>query len=398
MKAKIILKNFLLFAIMSIMTLACSSPQKMLETGNYDQAISLARKKLVGKNKKKAQYVAALEDAFEKATRRDMQRAEQLKANPSAGNWERVFAVYRSIEKRQQKLEPLLPLVDEYGVKANFRFVNVNPLLIEARANAASAIYEEGQKLMSDARAGDRIAAREAFDRFEDTKRYYPEYKDVRYLMDEASDLGISHVLITLDNRSARTLPEGFAYQLMDLDIRDMNKRWKKYYTRKYDDVPFDYEVKVHVFDIALTPPLVKEEQYQEEREIEDGFEYVLDERGNVKKDTAGNDIKIPKYKIVKALINETFQTKNAQLAGEIEFIDMQNSRVLDREKIAGEAIFNNSFLSVLGDERALSNETKKRLNFAFIPFPSDGDLLFQIIEQIKPTLERKLRSNRVIL
>ncbi|MCB9288621.1 MAG: hypothetical protein H6560_15035, partial [Lewinellaceae bacterium] len=49
---------------------SCTSPQKLLESGNYDQAVYLAVKRLSGKKNKKDKYVLALEEAFEKANER----------------------------------------------------------------------------------------------------------------------------------------------------------------------------------------------------------------------------------------------------------------------------------------------------------------------------------------
>ncbi|MCB0678727.1 MAG: hypothetical protein KDC30_18645, partial [Saprospiraceae bacterium] len=44
---------------------SCSSPRKLVETGNYDDAIHTLVNRLSGKKKKKAEQVAALEVAFE---------------------------------------------------------------------------------------------------------------------------------------------------------------------------------------------------------------------------------------------------------------------------------------------------------------------------------------------
>ncbi len=52
----------LLFALSS-----CTSPQKLVESGNYDQAVYAADKRLAGKKVKRVKFVLAVEEGFEKA-------------------------------------------------------------------------------------------------------------------------------------------------------------------------------------------------------------------------------------------------------------------------------------------------------------------------------------------
>lgn len=72
-----------------------------------------------------------------------------------------------------------------------------------------------------------------------------------------------------------------------------MNRKWYKFYTTEDNaNVEFDYQVNINIKEIAITPEKEKEREYTETALVKDGFEYVRDERGNVKKDSLGNDIK----------------------------------------------------------------------------------------------------------
>ena len=64
--------NFAFLITLTFLFNACTSPMKLVETGNYDQAINASIKKLSGKKKKKHKHVMALETAFGKATKRDI--------------------------------------------------------------------------------------------------------------------------------------------------------------------------------------------------------------------------------------------------------------------------------------------------------------------------------------
>ena len=126
----------LLFSLLLLVS-SCLSPAKLVDMGNYDQAIDVSVQRLTGKKKKKAKLVKSLEIAFEKATRQDMRMAESLEKEGRPENWERINDLHRQIGRRQSKIEPLLPLVDENGYKASFQFVRIDDLERKSRENAA---------------------------------------------------------------------------------------------------------------------------------------------------------------------------------------------------------------------------------------------------------------------
>src|SRR5687768_16880060 len=135
------MKNLLLLAISIAMLSACASADKMLDRGDYDSLVNLATKKLSGKKKKDA-LVLALEEGFEKITRRDMARIEALKNSDSAEDWEEIMHIARDIERRQDKIEPFLPLISETGYQAKFTFVRTDKIVTEAKITAVN-LYEK---------------------------------------------------------------------------------------------------------------------------------------------------------------------------------------------------------------------------------------------------------------
>ena len=54
-------------------------------------------------------------------------------------------------------------------------------------------------------------------------------------------------------------------------------------------------------------------------KDVEDGFTYQLDKKGNVMKDSLGNDIKTKKYKTLQCALIETIQSKACRIDGDIE-------------------------------------------------------------------------------
>lgn len=387
-----------LIAIVSLVLASCASPMKLVETGNYDQAIELAVKKLAGKKTKKTKYVMALEDAFYKTTTRDMAYADELKKEGRPENWQKINDIYKKIKRRQDRIKPLLPLIDKDGIKAEFRFVKVEGLERESKEKAATFLYEDARRLLTLAKEGDKMAAREAFAQLDKIKRYYTSYRDRSQLMNLAHELGTSYILFEMTNNAPVVLPLGFEREITRISVNDLNSKWKEYHTRQQSGTAYDYKVVMNITDIQVSPGVVQERKYTDDREIEDGFDYVLDENGNVKKDTSGNDIKVPRNVIIRAEVLETYQNKVANVSGRIEYIDLKRNQVINTDRIAVEAVFENYAATFRGDDRALSQQSRQRIGNRPLPFPENEDLLFTAAEQLKPVIKEKIARARIII
>ncbi|MCB0610096.1 MAG: hypothetical protein H6562_09785 [Lewinellaceae bacterium] len=371
---------------------ACTSPQELVESGNYDQAIEMAVRKLAGKKNKKVKYVQALEDAFAKITDQDMRLADRLKSEGRPENWSKINDVYRRIRHRQELIEPLLPLIDKEGIKANFRFVRVDDLELESKEKAAEYQYNLGKQLIAESKTtGDKLVARQAYAELEKISRYYNNYRDRNQLMDQALDLGTTYVVFHMNNRSNTVIPREMEQELLRFGVQDLNSQWRVFHTNPQPGVAYDYKVEMNLNRLDVGPEVVKEREYVDSKEIEDGFDYVLDERGNVKKDTAGNDIKVPRNVLVKARVLEVFQTKVASVGGRIEWYDLRNNQLLESQPLTADAVFENYASTFQGDKRALSDQSKKRIGNRPLPFPTNEALLLTAATQLQPVIKEKI-------
>ncbi|NUO03605.1 MAG: hypothetical protein HUU01_23570 [Saprospiraceae bacterium] len=393
--------QFSLTAVIAAMVLfvsACTTPMDLLESGAYDESVQLAIKKLSGKKVKKAKYVDALEVAFAKATERDMQEANRLKQENRESNWARIHDIYQRIERRQKNIEPLLPLIDQHGLKADFLFVRVDNLEAEARENAAAYHYGRAKDYLKDAQNGDRAAARKAYAELERIGEYFRDYRDEEKLMLLARDLGTAHILVEVENKAQAYLPRRVENAIQSFPVGDLASRWNVYYAEPNANIDFDYKVVVKIADIRVNPGLVQERTYEDACEIEDGFEYVLDERGNVKKDTLGNDIKVPRKVIVRANVLESLQRKDATMQATIEFYDLQTKQMIDAQPITANALFEHYASTFWGDPRALSQESRNRIGSSPRPFPADEELLLQAAEKMKPAVKRRIADRSSLM
>ncbi|HRJ16291.1 MAG TPA: hypothetical protein PLI34_14935, partial [Saprospiraceae bacterium] len=261
---------------------SCMSPEKLVETGDYDRVIEMSMDKLAGRAKKNPRYVDALSQAFERANDRDLAEAEALRRDNRPEHWDRILSLYQRVADRQNRVAPLMPLADKHGIRADVRFVQVEDLIRDARNNAAEYHYNRALELMAQARLGDRFAARNAYDALSVIDRYFRNYQDKEALKNEALHLGKTHILLSVRNEAQVLLPEYLDAELRRLPLRDLDSRWRQYHTRPLAGVQYDYEVVVNMVNITATPEMVREREYEDVCEVEDGFEYILDSRGNV--------------------------------------------------------------------------------------------------------------------
>lgn len=387
--------HFFLTTILSITLLftACRTAQKYTESGDYDGAIDFCISKLEGRKKKKAEHVKGLELAFAKAQERDFIQIERLQGDGRPENWARINDIHRHIADRQDKIQPLLPLRDEKGYVAKFDLTDITAMERESRSKAAEHLYTRAQSSLSLAEKGDRRAARDAYyDLVDLERRYFREYLDKDVLIDQARSLGTSHVLFEVRNASNKILPRDFDERVLAFSKQDLDSEWKRFHFAPKSGVEYDYKLVFKIKDVDISPERIREREYTDEKEIEDGWDYVLDSRGNVVKDSLGNDMKVKRYAIIRAQVLEVHQSKAARLTGQVEVTDLRGNHLLDTRNVGTEVLFEHYASTFRGDERALSRDSRCRIGNAPRPFPMDEELLVQAADRLKPTVREEVR------
>ncbi len=375
----------------------CANPVKLLEKGQYDGAIQLCIRKLSGKSTKKTEYVKTLETAFAKATHADMREIQSLEKENRSENWVRINRIHQQIKRRQTSLEPLLPLVSETGYQAAFQFVRVEDMELDSREKAAEHFYQDGLRLLREASEGDKRAAVEAYRAFGNIRPFFDPYRDEARLMERARELGTNHILFRMENDADALLPAGFETELKRMSVRDLNRTWQEFHLQPQDGLAYDYQVVMRIQSLQVSPEQVRERTYTDEKTIEDGWEYVLDEKGNVAKDSSGNDIRVPRKVRISAQLLEVYQQKAALVGGTLDFYDNTRQELVHTDPIAVEAVFENYAATFQGDKRALSETSRQRIGNKPLPFPADEALLLQAADLLKPILKQKISKSRIL-
>ncbi|MBK9106751.1 MAG: hypothetical protein IPL92_19870 [Saprospiraceae bacterium] len=386
------MKNLIYISLslsLSLLT-SCASVDKMVESGDYDGAIRLATQKLAGKKKKKEEYVIALEKGFEKITRQDMASIDAWSNSNRAADWEAIIRTANNIQSRQDRIEPLLPLVSENGYQAKFTFVQTDKIISEAKDKLVSLYENRLIELVKAARAGNKASAREAYDLLNRMRSINADYVRPE-LKEEMRQLGINHIIVAVENNSQAFIPNSVVDELLVNDFARNNGDWNRFYLSAVDGLVPDYSIKLKIQEIYVTPDGGQERRADYSKEIVDGWEYVLDARGNVLKDSLGNDVKRDKLVRVNATVLELAQSKKALVRSRVEIVNEHTGQQICSENIEVEEIFSHVARNIIGDDRALDPNMRARIQP--LPFPSESDLIRDAFRGLKPKFVNEIRN-----
>ncbi len=383
----------LIYIILSIVILSgCVSSKKHLQRGHYDLAVKKAVKKIRKKPTSKKD-IFVLEKAYPLANERDNERIKYLRLEGKPDIWDEVFRLYSQLKKRQSLVKTVCPIkLPDRTI--SFKYVDYDEEIIEAKKRAAEYFYAHSQKLFKN---NDKESYRQAYFELKKVKQYYSDYKDVDALIKEAKYKGTSRVLITV--KTPANLPKEFEENLLSFGTNNLNREWVEYYTKsKKNNNFYDYSIVINIKIIDVSPERIKEKHYSQSKEIEDGWEYVLDNKGNVMKDSLGNDIKVPKKVTIICNVIENLQQKAVHIEGSVDYMKYNSNQLLKTEKITADNFFEYVSAMAIGDIRALNPETKEIIGRPPVPFPPDIDMIFQAGEIIKKVAMDVLRDNRRFL
>jgi len=378
---------FVLFILLS----GCGSSKKQLEKGNYDAAIQKAVKQL-RKDKTDAKQIDILEQAYKVANEQDNERVRMLKMEAKANNWDQIYLVYKALNDRQSLVRTVTPL-NLKGRSVDFPYVDYMPEMINAKQKAADFYYAHGNELM---KSGIKESYRQAFAEFVRAKEYVGDYEGIDSKIQEVKIQGMSRVFISIQNSSILKFPKEFEDDLLALDLPRLNSEWVEYHTQNLNDnTQYDYFVNVNVRNVAVSPDQSQHLDSVIKRDIEDGYSYVLDKKGNVMRDSLGNDIKQKKYKTVQCALVETIQTKACRIDGDVEVIQVNPNKVVKKDPIGAQSNFENISSRALGDLQALNAKQLERTKTSIVPFPTDIEMIMRCSESLKLAIRGMIQNDR---
>ncbi len=383
-----------IFLISSIIA-ACTSSQKLANSGAYDAAIEKSIRKL-RKDKTKEKEIHVLETAYRKANEKDQERINYLKLEGNPDIWDKVFETYSRMKSRQDFVKTILPLeISSTKKAADIVIVNYDEEIVKAKQKAGEYFYAHAILLLE--KKG-RENGRQAFYELMKTKEYFPAYKDTERQLNVARSMGKSRVVFKIENKSRTELPQRMEDNLKKIAVADLNTEWVEYSTNADADVIYDFTINLEMKFIDVSPDKEKEIYYIETNDIPDGWQYLLDAKGNTVKDSTGKPIKVTKYKTVTCNVVEHIQSKHAIINGSLDYINNATGQLLKTEPVIAETHFENRFAMAFGDLMALKNETKPLLNRGPVPFPPETKMIEDAGSAMKDKVKSMTWNNKYLL
>jgi hypothetical protein len=360
---------------------ACIGPNYYTKRGNYDAAISFALVKIQKHPRKADKHILALEQAWKIEQTKITERIEFFKLDGSPKSWVQIYGLYLEIDAHQSSIAPHLPLyISKEFRYADIEIVGVKSALIDAKLKAANFMFAKGEDLLA---KNTKLSARDAFLHFQKVKEYYGTFRDVDAKIDQAYNLGQHHILVSYSNHSQMIIPQEFMNNLNRIDANALNTTWTKYHLNSNDFITYDYFIEVFVSNVDIGPEQVNNNSYVDKKQIQNGFQYVLDPNGNVAKDSSGNDVKELAHKNITATVYRTEQIKVGILAGVVNYV-RSDGTVFQSFPFQENLVFKNLFVTFQGDAQALSAESQGMIGGQGLPFPMNLQMVMDASEIIK--------------
>ena len=392
------MKKSLLFSALIFLIFSCSSiknTQEAISNGNYDSAINTAIKNLKrNKTKKRNQpYILLLEEAFAKATTKDLARINFLKKENNPENIETIFVLYEQLKRRQEILKPLLPL---YIVNENrdavFLFTNYDDAIIENKNQLSDYLYAKAKDLFN---IDSKFDYRAAYGDLAYIEKVNPNFKDVRNLMNVARERGLDFVIVSMKNETQKVIPKKLEEDLLNFDTYGLNDLWTVYHASKDPRVQYDFGLELNLRNIQVSPEQVREKEIIKEKEIKDGFTYLLDTKGDQVLDEDGNKIKVDKMVPVRCEIYQFTQFKSAKVTGKVKYVDLNSKQIIQTYPIASEYIFQHRYAQFKGDKRALESSFLDLIRLRVVQFPANEQMIYDSVQDLKQKLKSIITRNK---
>lgn len=369
-------KTSLLFLFSLLLLGACNSGKKALQKGDYEEAVRTAVNRLrQSPNNKKARQV--LNDAYDALVDYNLDRIRNLAFSSDPYRWDETVDLYAQLND----------IYDEIKRSPAASDVIRSPRLFqreyeEALGKAAAARYALGAEVLPAARAGNREAAKAAFNHFIAADHYQPGYRDAAALAEEARSLAMVRVQIEPIPMPARTLDisnEFFYNKIVEYVRNNTFSPFVEFYTAAEAEsarLEPDQRVMLAFDEFVIGQAYIRETVEERSRDS-----VVV---GQVDLVESGEKVKKDVYGTVKAEVHIFRKEINSNGVLDCQVVDMRAGAVLSQQKFPGSFSWFDFWGFYNGDERALTREDKDRLrNQREVMPPPPQDLFVSFTQPI---------------
>ena len=236
---------------------------------------------------------------------------------------------------------------------------------------------------------------RKAYDDFMYLSQLSPNYKDVNNKIEEAYQKGLDHVKVQLYNGSDKVIPNRLEADLLNFNTYGLDDLWTTYHTNPQANIDYDYDMQLEFTNINISPEHVSEKQIIQEKQIKDGWKYLLDADGKAVKDSLGNQIKVDKFTTVRCNFYKFIQHKDVQITGNVKYIDLKTKQQINSYPLTSGYVFEHIYANYDGDKRALEDDLLRLITARSVQFPSNEQMVYDAGEDLKNNIKNIIRRHK---
>ncbi|MEM9671371.1 MAG: hypothetical protein AAF992_02185 [Bacteroidota bacterium] len=394
-------KYSLFILIVAFLSVQCSSSKRLLENGNYYQAVLKATDKL-RKSPRNNKAQAALRQAYPLAVEELIENIDQAAGMNAAFRWSAAADNYQLLNN----------MYDAIRTSPAARKVIAHPQSYhrqygQVKNKAAQEQYAAGEQAMRENTIED---ARIAYRHFQQANQYVTGYKDVRRKLAEAQEAGTLKVVVEpqpVPSRYYQVSGDFFYQQVADF-LREYERRnmFIAFYSpQEAERSRLDYPDQVlHLrfedFVVGQTHTFQKEETVTSEDSVKVG-EIEIEVNQREKSRTISRDaesafaskkktVKKPVYdKVSATLTTHRIEINSGGILG-IAIVDGNNRNLL-RDEIRGDHVWFSEWARFQGDKRALNDHQLDLCNLPVATPPPPQQLFVEFTKPLYAQLTDRL-------
>lgn len=366
------------FVIVSAIAFACSSGKKLLESGNYHDAVSKSVERLrKNPNSKKAKET--LREAYPLAKSQYLADIQNVKSSNDPFKWTKTVFAYESLNNLYEDIKR-----SPAALKVVPNAQNYYGHMDHTRNMAAGEQYDAGINAL---RSNNREGAKRAYFHFLDANGFVNGYKDVARKMKDAKYAATLKVVVNqvaVPSRVYRASGEQFHDDVANYLRRIENNEFVRFYSFSQADkagIKADQIIRMQFDDFVVG----ETHTFQQLREVESDSikigEFTNDKGekkdiiGTVKAELTTNKMEV----ISKGLLN-------------LQIISGRTNSSIHREDFTGEFVWFNQWGNYNGDKRALNKEELRMIKNRRVNPPPPQQMFLEFTRPIYSRLTTRLR------
>ncbi|RZL50457.1 MAG: hypothetical protein EOP00_04395 [Pedobacter sp.] len=363
------------FLYLSILIVGCTTGKKALQKGNYDQSVFKSVDRLKGSPKnEEARYVLPI--AYDLALKEHLRKIDEAKVSSDVLRWETVLAHYQKINQLSDEVNSSPVALGL--VKNPQKYINE---VEDSKYKAAEVRYTLGVNQMNE---NNRVSAKNAYYNFEKAQYLYPNYKDVNKKLDDAYWAAVVKVVVQpvrVNSSYYQLSNQYFQDQVSEFIKNYQNNRFVIFYSEQQANaqkVNPDQILRLNFEDFIVGQTYVKERVEKLKRDS-----VVIGEtRANGKV-----------YGTVRATLSIFDKQVSSSGLLAMTIIDNQTNKIINQRRLPGTYIWEDSWASYKGDERALNNQQLQMTKRREVLPPAPGALFVEFTKPIYSQLVNEISS-----